>query len=228
MTAGETTGGKPATARESMCLQSRNRVMRAARIETAARPEQRADQNLVGADEEDGAADEADAEEAAMRVHSRSRLWRSCGAVCDRLPGLARMTRSTAGRLRCCRRKVSRICRLSRLRSTESGSAFFEMAKPKRAWASVLAALTAVKLRSCIRTPRVKTVLNCAGFSKRALLGKRAAVVTAYAWITGRDACGPWRDGARSPRGHPWSPYGRGSRACEHDAASWADKCAWT
>ena len=91
---------EPAAAQQTMCLQRADGVMRTTRIETAARPEQRTDQDLVDADGEDGTGDEAGTEEAAMRVHSRSRLSRNCGAVSVRLPGLARITRSTAGRLR--------------------------------------------------------------------------------------------------------------------------------
>lgn len=91
---------QPAAVQRTVRANGGNRIVRAAGIETTARPEQWADQDLVAADEEDEAGGEAVTEEAAIRVHSRSRLRRICGAVSVRLPGLARMTRSTAGSFR--------------------------------------------------------------------------------------------------------------------------------
>ena len=78
LAAQQTPQGQPAAAQGAMLAERVDRVVRAAGVETAARPEDRADQHLIDADQADeggtdGAAGKG-GEDAAMRVHRRSRF----------------------------------------------------------------------------------------------------------------------------------------------------------
>lgn len=78
MAAQDTPQCEPAAAQAAMLAQCIDRVVRATGIETATRPEDRADQDLIDADQADeggtdGAAGKG-GEDAAMRVHRRSRF----------------------------------------------------------------------------------------------------------------------------------------------------------
>src|SRR3546814_18638924 len=65
---------EPAAAQWTVRADGVHRIVRAAGIETAARPEQWTDQDLVAADEDDDAGCEGVTEEDGIRVHRRSRL----------------------------------------------------------------------------------------------------------------------------------------------------------
>src|SRR5882672_3665040 len=105
-----------------------HRVMRARRIETAARPEQRADGELVPADQ----SFQDEAHVLATRCQRVARLARSVAAGASRAGIFAATTMSTAGRPCCASRKVSRIRRRRRLRGTAPPTAFTATARPMR------------------------------------------------------------------------------------------------
>src|SRR6516165_6774901 len=104
------------------------RVLRAARVEAACRPEQRAHRPLVETDQEDGAL----AHCSLTFFHSAARLARSAAAAAVREAGRALTTRSTEGSSRWCRRKDSRTRRRRRLRATALPATFTATAIPRR------------------------------------------------------------------------------------------------
>src|SRR6476646_6301039 len=84
------------------------RVLRAARVETAARTEQRAQQPLVRPDQE---LDCLCAHASLIWFHKRSKAARNSGAGAFRAAGRALRTMSTGGSASRCNRNCSRACR---------------------------------------------------------------------------------------------------------------------
>src|SRR4029077_15656129 len=128
MAAGEPREGKPAAAEHTKAQQRLECVLRAARVEAARGPEQRAHGPLIKTDQE---SDEG-AHCSLTFFHSAARLARSAGAVAAFEAGRALTTRSTAGSSRWCRRKDSRTRRRRRLRATAPPATFTATANPKR------------------------------------------------------------------------------------------------
>src|SRR6516162_3955588 len=122
------------------------RVVRAARMEAAHRPEQRADGPLVETDQE---SDEV-AHCSLTFFQSAARLARSASAEAARAAGRALTTRSTAGSSCWRSRKDSRMRRRRRLRATAPPATFTATANPKRG-ASVSLALTVTEKNPSLR-----------------------------------------------------------------------------
>src|SRR5262249_60628328 len=128
----------------------RARVRRAARVEAACRPEQRAHRPLVKTDQEAGEL----AHCSLTFFHSAARLARSAEAAAVREAGRALTTRSTEGSSRWCRRKDSRTMRRKRLRATELPSTLTAIANPRRGVPTSLPLRGPEKNASLIRRPR--------------------------------------------------------------------------
>src|SRR5215470_9709669 len=126
------------------------RVLRAARVEAARRPEQRAHRPLVKTDQEDGEL----AHCSLTFFQSAARLARSAGAAAVREAGRAPTTRSTEGSSRWCRRKDSRTMRRRRLRATALPATLTATAIPKRGVPTSFALAVTEKNASLMRRPR--------------------------------------------------------------------------
>src|SRR5689334_9423909 len=124
-----------------MALQCLQGIRRAAGIEAAGRPVQRADQPAPEGDESD--------EEGPHRLTTLANSWarsaRKSLALAVRALARAEMMRSTAGRSAWARRKPSRTRRRRRLRETELPTARAATDRPRRAWPSPFRATTAWK-----------------------------------------------------------------------------------
>src|SRR6187399_2559184 len=114
---GVTTGNalhrEPGAVQGAVGLDGFDRVLRARRIEAAARPQKRADGELVPADQ----IFQDVAHVVATRCQRVARLARSVGAGASRAGNFAATTMSTPGRSFCARRNDSRTSRRTRLRT---------------------------------------------------------------------------------------------------------------
>src|SRR5262245_62150353 len=126
--------GEPGTAQGAVFLDRLDRVMRTRRIETALRPEQRTQHELVRANQ--GFQDEAHV--CATRCQRVARLARKVCEGASRAGIFAATTMSTAGRSCCARRKDSRTRRRSLLRATALPIVLIATASPTRGCSSPL------------------------------------------------------------------------------------------
>ena len=108
-----------------------------------------------------------------MRIQSFCRSASKSARGRLRAAGLAITTMSQAGNRACASRKLARICRLRRLRSTASAACLREMARPSRGWSRLPAQTTAVSSGVVSRRPLLNTRSKSAGFSRRARRVKR-------------------------------------------------------
>ncbi len=101
MTPQDAARSERATPQWAMLMQGLQRIVGAAGIEAAPRTQQRAEQALVQPDGErqrPGQKPVQALEDAAMRVHRRSRSSRSCAGLFLSLPGRVMTTMSAGGR----------------------------------------------------------------------------------------------------------------------------------
>ncbi len=126
-------------------------------------------------------------------------------------------------------RSASRRRRRIRLRST-APPVFFVTVKPIRAPPAgrVRAALWRVKARICTRLPLAafRKSARRRSLSKRAGAASRSASESGFGRFRRKAACGPERDGPRSPYGRRPSPCGRESHAGACARACWVDRSA--
>src|ERR1700691_3975976 len=147
------------------------RVLRAGGIEAAARPEYRAHQQLIGTDQQ--LQSEVHRGEGCNLSQSRSRLARSSALAAARALARTPTTMSSAGiELAACSRKLSRIMRRSRLRSTAPPMARTATDIPSRARSSSLRCVVTVKNSFPMRRPLLYTRLNSAAVRRRRVRGK--------------------------------------------------------
>src|SRR5688572_5395261 len=147
--AGNAFDRKPGAAHRAVGLDGLRGVMRAGRIETAARPEQRADGELVPAYQ----VDEDEAHVVATRCQRVARLARRVVTGACAAGNFAATTMSTAGNSCCASRKDSRTRRRRRFRKTALPAVFTATARPIRGWPNPLGLTRNPKKRSSIRRP---------------------------------------------------------------------------
>src|SRR5687767_14955833 len=128
VTAGNSFQGEPGAAQGSMGLDGLERIVRTGRIETATRPEQRTQDQLVCADQ--NFQDEA--HELATRFQRVARLARKLVAGASRAGNFAATTTSTAGSSCWLKRKLSRTRRRRRFLATALPAVFTATARPTR------------------------------------------------------------------------------------------------
>ena len=111
-------------------------------------------------------------------------------------------------------RKLSRISRLSRFRSTARLACFLEIARPKRARPVSLLTANTVNQRSAERRGPSNTRLKSAADRRRAERGNRRSEIcqALSVRIRGQDERGLWRAGHSRLCGHFGSPCGRENR----------------
>src|SRR6187399_2344849 len=150
---GVTTGNaphrEPGAVQGAVGLDGFDRVLRARRIETAARPQKRADGELVPADQ----IFQDVAHVVATRCQRVARLARSVGAGASRAGNFAATTMSTDGSPCWARRKLSLITRRRRFRATAFPAVFTATARPTRGCVSPLGLTRSPKNRSSMRRP---------------------------------------------------------------------------
>ena len=192
-------------------------------MKAAARRQEPADEPLVIADYEDEDADHR----WAMRIQSFCRSASNSARGRVRAAGLAITTMSHAGKRGWASRKLARIWRLRRLRSTASAACLREIANPRRGCSRSPATTTAVSSGVVSRLPLLKTRSKSAGFSRRARRVKRKSAQPRPGAAGFRPASGgrgPWHDDGPGPCGHRRSPCGRGNRGCACGVANAAER----
>ena len=130
MAAGDASGGQPQPAQQPVHFQGLDRVLRTARVVTAVRSQQRAQEPLVYAYQR---LNYFCAHASLICFHNCCKAPRSTGAVAERAEWRAPITISTGGSNRCCSRKLSRISRLKRLRLTALPTVRAAIDRPRRA-----------------------------------------------------------------------------------------------
>ena len=127
MTAQQPLEPEPGAAQHAMLFHRLDRILRTARIEAAMLPEQRAEKQLVGPQQQ---PDQTSCSHRQMRFQCASNEARSDGLSALVAARRHNTTTSTSGkRSRTCR-KLSRITRLIRLRATARAAQRFEIARP--------------------------------------------------------------------------------------------------
>src|SRR5688572_25193768 len=205
---------EPGAADRAVRVDRFDRVVRARRIETTARPEQWADGELVPADQDF----EDVAHVLATRCQRVARLARKAVAEASRAGFFAATTMSTAGSSSCARRKDSRIRRRIRFRATPPPMVFTATARPTRGRVRPFGITRRPKKRSSMRRPRAYIASNSSLLRRRdsAPRRKRGAVgcmapVPMELGVRERFSCGLWIDGAQELSCHPSSSYVRGT-----------------
>src|SRR5688572_14837744 len=149
MAAGDAFDGEPGAPQCTVRVDGFDGVVRAGRIEPAARPEQWADGELVAANQDFQDV----AHVLATRFQRVARLARSAAAGAPAAGNFAATTMSTDGSSCCARRNDSRTRRRSRLRATAFPAVFTAIAMPMRGYARPLGLIRNPKNRSSMRRP---------------------------------------------------------------------------
>jgi len=191
-------------------------------MKATARWQKPADDSLVEADYEDEDTDHR----WAMRIQSFCRSASNSARGRVRAADLAITTMSQAGNRGWASRKLARIWRLSRLRSTARGACLREIARPRRGCSSSPAVTTAVSSGVVSRLPLLKTLSKSAGLSRRARRVKRKGAQPAERgrFRLASGASDPWHDDGPGPCVHRRSPCGHGNRGCAYGAANAAER----
>ena len=166
-------------------------VFRAGRQKPATRPQDRAENQLVGADQDNDWRSHC----FNTRCQSRVRACRSsCRDAC-RAGGRGITTISTGGKRSRFKRNDSRICRLMRLRSTARDDTRRETASPSLGCPPGAGRNNTVKYRSATRSAPANTALYSADRSRRQDRENVCLSANAAGKLRLTGARDPWRDG---------------------------------
>ena len=151
-----------------MTVNGFNRIVWAARIKSAFRRKPRADGTLIEANYRF----EACSQRRLIFFHSFFNCFCRCLFSASPILSRAMTTMSMFGKSCWCKRKLSRIMRLMRLRPTAVFSFFFAMVRPSLGWSKSLYLASSVKWSETALTGWSKMRENCEGVNKRNSLGK--------------------------------------------------------
>lgn len=171
MTATQSTYGQNQATPTAKTLEGGHCVRRTTGIETAMLSDPGAENVLVCADHQD---EDGTHGCRLSRFQCCSSSVRSAAAVLAAAVLRARMTISQLPRSRCWQRKLSRIIRLIRFRSTARAAALRETAKPRRGCSKPLGTTKTVKARLVLRVALANTCLYSAGRVRRSVRTKLA------------------------------------------------------
>ena len=171
MTATQSTDGQNQATPTAKTLEGGHCVRRTTGIETTMLTDPGAENILVCADHQD---EDGTHGRCLSRFQCCSSSVRSTAAVLVAAVLRARMTMSQLPSSRCWQRKLSRIIRFIRFRSTARAAAFREIARPKRACSKPLGIVKTVKARLVLRVALANTCLYSAGRVRRNVRAKLA------------------------------------------------------